>query len=212
MDIDKFEKIVSNPARSEQDLKTMLENALKKDAREHATIAKMELDRRYPGWDVIKSRKGGAKPAIARFFERAQSFSTSKDAYLWLIERFIDSKPSVFDDPSKDTIYLALGRKRNYFGRNMKKMFHGTPKLIENPCNYALLTNGWYANINLNNPQKFDILMRFAALSGMEYPAQWDWEVLDPTELLMDKQTATIRAKQLLDELFALDSQDETKG
>lgn len=189
----------------------MLENALKKDAREYAAIAKLELDRRYPGWNVAKSRRGGAKPTVARFIEKEQQFLTSKDAYLWLIERFIASKPSVFDDPSKDIIYLALGKKRNYFGRNLKKMFHSTPKLAENHSNYARLTNGWYANINLNNPQKFDILMRFAALAGMEYPTQWDWEVLDPTELLMDKQTASIVAKQLLDEFCALGSQDTIK-
>ena len=190
----------------------MLENALKKGAREHAAVAKAELDRRFPEWNVVRSRKGSAKPTIARFLGKEQSFSTSRDAYLWLIERFVGAKPSVFDDPSKDTIYVALGKKRNYFGRNLKKMFHGTPDLAENPSNYARLSNGWYANLNLNNAQKFDILMRFAALAGMEYPTQWDWEVLDPTELLMDKQTATIRAKQLLDELFALGSQDAAKG
>lgn len=203
MDLDKFSKMVSDPARSEQDMKTMLENALRKDARDFAAVAKAELDRRFPGWDVVRSRKGGSKPTIARFLGKEQSFSTSRDAYLWLIERFVSAKPSVFDDPSKDTIYLALGRKRHYFGRNLKKMFHGTPHLAENPSNYAQLANGWLANLNLNNAQKFDILMRFAALSRMEYPTQWDWEVLDPTDLLMDKQTATIRAKQLLDELFS---------
>lgn len=207
MDLDKFSKVVSDPARSEQDLKTMLANALQKGAREYAAVAKAELDRRFPGWDIVRSRKGGAKPTIARFLAKEQSFSTSRDAYLWLIERFVSAKPSVFDDPSKDTIYLALGKKRNYFGRNLKKMFHGTPHLAENPSNYARLANGWFANLNLNNAQKFDILMRFAALAGMEYPSQWDWEVLDPTDLLMDKQTATIRAKQLLDELFSQGSE-----
>lgn len=186
----------------------MLENALKTGAREHGAVAKAELDRRFSGWDVVKSRKGGAKPTIARFLEKEQTFSTSRNAYLWLIERFVGATPSVFDDPSENTIYLALGKKRNYFGRNLKKMFHGTPHLAENPSNYASLSNGWYANLNLNNTQKFDILMRFAALAGMEYPAQWDWEVLDPTDLLMDKKAATIKSKQLLDELSALGSPD----
>jgi hypothetical protein len=207
MDLDKFSKMVCDPAKTEQDIKTMRGNALQKGAREHAAVAEAELDRRFPGWDVIRSRKGGAKPTIVRFLGKEQYFSTSKDAYLWLIERFVSAKPSVFDDPSKDTIYLALGKKRNYFGRSLKKMFHGTPNLADNPSNYALIANGWFANINLNNAQKFDILMRFAALAGMEYPTQWDWEVLDPTELLMDKQAATIIAKQLFDEFCSQGSE-----
>jgi hypothetical protein len=125
MDLEKFTKLVSDLARSEEDLRGMLTNALNGGAREHAAVAKAELDRRFPGWDVPKSRKGGPKPTVARFLAQEQSFSTSRDAYIWLIKRFIEAKPSVFDDPSKDTIHLAVGKSRNYFGRNLQKMFRG---------------------------------------------------------------------------------------
>ena len=137
MNLDKFSKMVSEPARSEQELKTILENVLNKGAREHALVVKEALNHRFPGWDTVKSRKGGAKPAIARFLGQEQTFPSSKDAYIWLIERFVVAKPSVFDDPSNETIYLALGKRRNYFGKNLKKMFHGSPKLAENPSNYT---------------------------------------------------------------------------
>lgn len=47
MDLDAFARLVADPARSRDDLKAMLENVLKKGAREHAAIAKAELDRRF---------------------------------------------------------------------------------------------------------------------------------------------------------------------
>lgn len=212
MDLAAFTRLVSDPARSRDDIKAMLENARKKGALEHVAIAKAELDRRFPGWNVVRSRRGGAKPAVARFHGRERQFPTSKDAYLWLIERLIETKPIVFDDPSKDTIYLALGKRRNYFGRDLRKMFHASPELADNPSNYGRLSNGWYANLNLSNAQKFDVLMRFAALAGLEYPTDWDWEVLDPTEALLDKQAATVRAKQILEELMALGTKRDVEG
>ena len=201
MDIEKFTKMVCDPNRSEQELRTIFQNALKKDAREHAAIAKAELDRRFAESDAVKSRRSGAKPTISYFLDERQRFPTSKAAYLWLIEKFIATKPDVFDNPSKDTIYLALGTTRNYFSRSLEKMFHGAPHLAKDHNNYVRLSNGWYANVNLSNSEKFDILTKFAVIAGMEYKTQWDWKVDDPTESLTEKQAATIKVRQFLDEL-----------
>lgn len=179
----------------------MLENAKAKGLREYAAIAKAELDRRFAGWDRVKSRRGGAKPTIARFLGKEQHCDSSKDAYVWLVERFINKNPKVFDEPSKDTLFVALGKRRNYFGRSAARMFSGNPELAENSSNYVQLSNGWYANTNLNNAQKFDILMRLAALARLKYPEQWGFEVLDPSDALMDRKDAIRTAMRLLDEL-----------
>jgi hypothetical protein len=88
-------------------------------------------------------------------------------------------------------------------------MFSGTPELAENQSNFVRLSNGWYANVNLNNAQKLDILMRLAALARLEYPDQWDFEVLDPSDALMDKKAATLTAKRLLDELAHLEDKSD---
>lgn len=209
MDIEKFTKMVCDPNRSEQELRTILQNTLKKDAREHAAIVKTEIDRRFTEADALKSRRSGAKPTTSSFLNDRQRFPTSKAAYLWLIEKFMAVKPDIFDHPSKNTIFIALGTRRNYFGRSLDKMFHGTPHLAKDHNNYARLSNGWYANVNLSNSEKFDILSRFAAIAAMEYETQWGWNVDDPTESLIEKQTAAVQAKRFLDEFRLLD--DELK-
>lgn len=190
----------------------MLKNAKAKGLREHAAVAKAELDRRFPGWDRVQSRRGGAKPTIAQFLGKEQHCDTSKDAYMWLVERFINRNPKVFDEPSEDTLHVALGKRRNYFGRSVAKLFAGNPELAANASNYVRLSNGWYANVNLNNAQKLDILMRLAALARLKYPEQWDFEVLDPSDALMDRKDAILAAKRLLDELEHLADADESSG
>jgi hypothetical protein len=67
--------MICDPARSEQDLKTMLENVLKKGARDHASVAKAELDQ-HSAWAELGSmiavpwktenRGGSSKSQIKR--------------------------------------------------------------------------------------------------------------------------------------------------
>ena len=204
MDLDKFTKLSVASTTSLEDLTTMLQNALRKGAREHAAIAKNALDRRFPGWNVAKSKRGGSKPTVAKFFGSQQQFATSKEAYIWLVERFIAQNPKAFAAPSSGILDVALGKRRNYFGRNLKRMFHASPELAENPSNYVRLSNGWYANVNLNNAEKFRILLGLAAVTRVAYPNQWDWVVLDPTDALLDKKAATALGERLLAELESL--------
>jgi hypothetical protein len=154
----------------------MLANAIRKGAREHAAIAKGELDHRFPGWDKVQSKRGGSKPTIATFQGRVEHFPTTKEAYVWLVERFANAKPELFSDPSKETVGVANGRNRNYFARSPENLFRETPELAENSSNFVRLSNGWYANVNLNNAQKFSILAR---LSWRKLPRQVDSSLLD---------------------------------
>jgi hypothetical protein len=56
---------------------------------------------------------------------------------------------------------------------------------------YTQLTKGWVASVNLSNAQKFDILLRLAALALLPYPQDWEWTVPGATALLADKQAAS---------------------
>ena len=129
---------------------------------------------------------------------------TAKEGYLWLVERFIAEKRELFVDPSSETLYLALGRSRNYFAKSPSALFKGSLRLADDASNYARLPNGWYANVNLNNAQKFEILFRFAGLTKTEYLVEWDWEVSGATELLANKQHAAIEAQRIRKELEKL--------
>jgi len=204
MDIEKFTQMVRDSRKTKDELKRILENVRQKQALDYVDIVREELDRRFPGWDVVRSRQGGSTRNTAKFRGLEHSFDTAKEGYIWLIEQFIAVRPELFTDPSSETLYLALGKARNYFGKSPEALFKGSPHLADNETNYARLANGWFVNVNINNAQKFEILLRLAALTRAEYPTEWEWKVFGATELLADKQRATTEAKRLLDELFGL--------
>jgi hypothetical protein len=193
--------LVRDPSRTRQDIEQMMRNAVGKGESELARIAKEALDSRFPGWDVARTRAGGARPTVAFFRGTERRFDTSKEAYIWLLERFIGVKPRLFETINWETVFVAKGRKRNYFGKDLKAMFHGSPHLADDRNNYAHFTNGWYANTNLNNAQKFDILCRFAAIAKLDYEKDWRWDVEAPSDELRAHEERRAMAERLLDEL-----------
>jgi hypothetical protein len=175
MDIEKFRNLVNDPIRSKADLQQMLKNAIAKNAREFGAIVKVALDSRFPGWD--KAKKGGATPTCVSFRGAAKSFPTAKEAYVWLIEQFVKTKPELFTNVNWETEFFAKGKQRNYFGRAPERMFRHSPHLAEDRNNYERLVNGWYVNLNLSNAQKVDILFKFAAVAKLRHGDEWYWKV-----------------------------------
>lgn len=202
MDIEVFRQMVCDPSQTKSDLMTILKNVRQKGATEQTDIVVEVLDRRFPGWTVPRAKRGGKTPNVARFRGTEATFASAREGYIWLAERFLSLRPNLFTDPSSDTLFVALGNSRNYFAKTPAELFRGAPHLAADEANFARLINGWVANINLNNGQKFDILMRLAAVTGVRYAEEWEWRVHGATELLADKQRATIAADKLLDELF----------
>lgn len=205
MDLDQFIALLRDPKRTRDELLAMLENARKRGAREYIAAAMDALDARFPNWKSPKGKKGGATPTRCVFEGKEATFPTAKEGYLWLVERFVAARPSIFETPSKDeTLYVALGRKRNYFAKTATALFKkGTPELADNRNNYARLSNGWYANVNLSNTNKFEILLKFGALVGKRFQRDWDFDVLDPTEGLIDKQKIVVQTQDIVDKLLS---------
>ncbi len=170
----------------------------------HINLVVEVLDQRFPDWKLASTRQGGKTPNVASFRGTEKAFDSARDGYIWLVEQFMVCRPALFADPSSDTLTLALGKSRNYFGRKPEALFRGSPHLADDASNFSRLSNGWVANVNLNNAQKFDILLRFAALTGVAYPEEWEWRVLGATDLLADKQAAALAAKRLFEELGPL--------
>ena len=166
IDADRFSKLLKNPARTQQDLETMRRNAIDKGNIDLAAIATDVLNDRFPGWDRPGPKRGGAIPTRAGFRSVSRDFPSEKEAYCWLIEKFIAAHPSPFTKVNWELVFFAKGRQRNYFGRNLKKMFHASPHLAETSSNYQRLSNGWYINLNLSRNEKFEILCKFAAVGG----------------------------------------------
>jgi hypothetical protein len=92
---------------------------------------------------------------------------------LWLCERFIEIKPEVFDGEDWQRDFVAKGRVRTYFSRDPKALYHTAQHLADDSNMYSLVARGWYAITNLSNKEKFQLLCRLAAITGVG--DNWRW-------------------------------------
>lgn len=175
MDIDRFLKLLQDPGKSQEDLVTMRENAIAKNAIEHVHLAEKVLDERFPGWRTIRSRRGGSKPTDVVFQGTRKHFDTEKDAYIWLMERFVQHYPKPFDDIDWETRFVAKGPRALYFAKSLKSLFRTSPDHATDPTKYHRLVNGWYAKLVLSEHQKVELLSKFAAVAGLRMGEDWDW-------------------------------------
>ncbi|MGH8662482.1 MAG: hypothetical protein ACREUB_12100 [Burkholderiales bacterium] len=115
-----------------------------------------------------------SKATVTRFRDKRSHFSTSKEAYIWLLNRFFESKPNVLEGDAFDALLMPLGAKRRYFGRTPVEMFAHNPGLAENPNNYYRLANALYADVNLSNDRKLRNLRDFAKVIGLREGLDWE--------------------------------------
>jgi hypothetical protein len=179
MDIDRFIKLVSDPIRGREEIKTMMRNAITKGELELAKIAKDALDSRFPGWEKALHKDSGATPTLVRFNLAEKVFPTAKEAYCWLIERFVDAYPEPFIGINWETHFIGEGRTQLYFARDPKKLFRKAAYLAEDLNRFHTISNGWYVNLSLDNQKKFRILCNFAAVAKLQWERDWFWKVLD---------------------------------
>lgn len=185
MDIERFQRFTQDEKRTKVELQNMLENAKDKCEEEFARIVKDQLDLKFPGWDQASSRRGGNTPTDVMFRGEKRHFDSAKKGYIWLIERFIAAHPDPFDSVNWETAFVAKGKSRLYFARVPGKMFPKSPHLADDPNNYARLSNGWFANLNLANREKFQLLLKFVAVAKFS-PDEWLWRVEGTAEPDLD--------------------------
>ncbi|MGZ5025871.1 MAG: MOSC N-terminal beta barrel domain-containing protein [Methylobacter sp.] len=167
---------------------------------------------RFLGHKGTLGPDGGSRRTIAYFRGKEKECNTAREAYIWLIERFAKINPTLFTNLKWETTgYVAVGRRkgpkgvaRMYFAKSPDKLFKESLELVDKPKNFHRLTNGWYANLNLNTRENFEILCRFAAVSNLKHLDDWDWKVFDPTEQLQDARDRTILANKIYKEMDEL--------
>jgi hypothetical protein len=198
MDISRFEQMARAPGRTREELEAMKMNALAKGHIDLARIAEDVLRERFP---ARRKKSGAATPTRVRFRGRTETFPTGKDAYLWLIDQFRLHRSTIFDD------YTALHQRAASAGRRFARtpdgLFPSGSTRAGNPVYYTKVEAGWYADINLNHNDKFSTLLQLAYLAGLEYPADWTFEVEGGTTELLEHQKAVIKAEELLNELLS---------
>lgn len=175
MDIDRFRALLDDPEKSKQDLLAMRENALRVSALEHVRAAEQALDLRFPSWRTIRSRRGGSKPTDVEFQGKTMHFESEKEAYIWLIERFIQHYSKPFVELNWETVFVAKGPRALYFAKSLRRLFGNRQHLAEDSNKYHRLTNGWYAKLVLSELQKLSLLIKFATVAQLKFGTNWDW-------------------------------------
>jgi hypothetical protein len=123
-----------------------------------------------PGIQTMEDR-AMSKPTTVSFKGTKRNCSTSKEAYIWLIDKVFADNPNLRE-------ISPQGRGRRYFARTRQELFPARRDLAENRNNYEPVSGGWFANTNLNNELKFQILTRLAKLAGFKFGEDWTWDVL----------------------------------
>ncbi len=118
----------------------------------------------------MKRSDNRSTPTTATFRGTAKEFFSEKDAYVWMVERFISYKPQLFTHTASDDLkYLCYGaRGATYFSRSKVE--------LRKPHS---LPNGWYVELNLGNTQKIRNLGRFASAVRLKYEVDWKWDALN---------------------------------
>jgi len=183
MDITKFEHI-ARAVRSREELETMREHALAKGHSDFVECANRLLMERFGP----PKPKRGAKPTVATFRGRTVRFKSAVQAYLWLIERFLNHQPALLERQAEWHPFLFRGTLRTYFARDPALLFPEGSDLPHRPGTVAHVCPGWVANINLNDPLKFEILVRVSALTALEYSDDWEFKVAGAVPELLRRQ------------------------
>lgn len=176
MDIDSFLDLLQDPLKKRSELISMRENALAKNAIEYVHLAERVLDERFPNWRSSRTKRGGSKPTDAMFLGVTKRFPSEKEAYIWLIERFTQQYPQPFEKIDWQTRFVAKGTRSLYFAKSLKKLFHTSPDHAADQTKYHRLKNGWYAKLVLSEPQKIDLLTKFAIVARLRSGIDWDWD------------------------------------
>jgi len=116
-----------------------------------------------------------ANATVVEFRGKRFSADLSKDAYIWLINRFLEVKPSLLGGDDFDDLLMPTGTKRHYFARTPAQLFAHNPKLADDSNNFRLLSNGWYADVNLADDRKLKVLRDTAKMAGLKEGADWKW-------------------------------------
>jgi hypothetical protein len=111
-----------------------------------------------PGIRTMEDR-AMSKPTTVSFRGTKRHFSTSKEAYIWLIDKLFADKPNLPE-------ISRQGRGRRYFARTWQELSPASPKLDKIHIHYERVSGRWFANTVLNNDLKFQILTRLAKLAG----------------------------------------------
>lgn len=117
----------------------------------------------------MKRSDNRSTPTTATFRGVAKNFISEQEAYIWLLDRFVSLDQAMFDRAASTSKDLCQGaRGAIYFSSSAKNLRKSHP-----------LVNGWFAELNLGNSQKFRNLVKIARTLHLQFELDWNWHALN---------------------------------
>jgi hypothetical protein len=107
---------------------------------------------------------------VVIFHNEKKAFHTSKDAYIWRVDKFAAADPAIMAND-------LSGPAGKYIARVLNDLCKTSPHLADNSVNYALVSGGWYVKVKLSDQLKVQNLEELAARGGFKRGADWTWDV-----------------------------------
>lgn len=121
-------------------------------------------------------------PSRARFRGEERDFDSAKDAYVFLVDRFLRANPELLDFPYSDELAITLSSVRKQFARDVDSLFEKSQHLALDPNNYTQVASGWFANLNTKNEQKVANIYALSALGRFKLGEDWSWDLVPPSD------------------------------
>lgn len=167
-----FLKLIQDPKRTEADLWGILKNCSEKNKIAEAKAVALEIETRFP--DSCRDRR--EKPVIVCYSGLVKIFSSSKEGYAWMVEKFCTHHPEIFTSWKRDLVCDSL--KIKFISADVRELFPDSPELMKSKANYIRLSNGLFLRTHLDNKQKLEVLCRLSAACNMEIWVDWSWQEL----------------------------------
>jgi hypothetical protein len=103
-------------------------------------------------------------PTTAFFGGFIRTFNSEADAYVWLVNRFIEHAPQIFKNPNK----------LKHFNKDSRDAVRFTQTKSDGLTPRALI-NGWFVDVSLTHHQKFRVLEQLAAFARLKHGTDWHW-------------------------------------
>ncbi|MBN8508882.1 MAG: hypothetical protein J0L57_09755 [Burkholderiales bacterium] len=170
------------PKYTLSELQQLRLNCLAYERGDLASLVEMEL-RQRPKPRKPRVRSKAKSPVRVTFDGDVREWEHARDAYVWLLEKFIAAAPHVFDVDPHRASELAPGTRRNHFAERETELFYSSPHLALSSSNFARLSNGWVADVDVSNDRKLEILLRLSLICGLSYRSRWRFdETLRPQQ------------------------------
>ena len=196
MDLERFKALASDPKRRVAELAQMKANAAERKNWDAVKIVEEILAARS---QVKPSGKIGRTPTLAAFKGETQEFDSAKDAYLWLVQRFRATSPALLERYVEEH-----ARKKQSQGLRFasvpEKLFPPGSSRIGNPQFVHNFGDGWFADVNISNDDKYAALLALSGLSGIS-DSEWQFQPSVASDALRKHREQVALGKQLLDGL-----------